>query len=106
MKKPSTRPLASALQIRSDWITAKFAAEGNACFCASGMVRYWTAYAAGLTMMTRAVGIVQGLHLVIIYLCQTVRQSPGIAAVWVIGGKPAPFDIRKRTRRRPDRSPT
>src|SRR5712692_6911985 len=68
MKKPTGRPPASALQTRPACTSAKLDAEGNACFCASGIVRYWTACAVELTDMTSAAGMVQCIHFVMLHL--------------------------------------
>src|SRR6266852_2728031 len=68
MKKPTRRPPASALQMRPACTSAKLDAEGNACFCASGIVRYWTACAAEPTDMTTAAGMVQCTHFVMLHL--------------------------------------
>src|SRR6202022_484745 len=68
MKKPTTRPPASARHIRSVCTTEKFVADGNACLCASGMVRYCTACAAEPTERTSAAGAVHAIHQVTAHL--------------------------------------
>src|SRR5712691_9524636 len=68
MKKPTRRPPASARQIQPACTSAKLDAEGNACFCASGIVRYCTACAAELTDMTTAAGMVKCIHFVMLHL--------------------------------------
>src|SRR5216683_4158259 len=74
MKKPSRRPPDSALQMRPACTSAKFA-EGKACLCASGIVRYWTAYAEELAEMTTAAGTVQCIHFAMLHLVRELRRS-------------------------------
>src|SRR6202022_12830 len=66
MKKPSRRPADSAFQMRPACTSAKVA-EGKACFCASGSVRYCTAWAEEADI-TAAAGTVQSIHFVMLHL--------------------------------------
>src|SRR5215471_8322904 len=61
MKKPWVCPPDSARQMRPACTSAKLA-EGNASFCAAGIVRYSTAKADGAADTTTAAGMVQLIH--------------------------------------------
>src|SRR5262249_57700202 len=56
--KPTTLPPASAFQARPGCVSTKLVADGNASFCASGIDRYWTAWAEEVNETTAAAGAV------------------------------------------------
>src|SRR5712691_10507543 len=74
MKKPTRRPPASALQMRPACTSVRPVADGNACFCASGIVRYCTACAAEPTVIATAAGAVQLIHFVMLHLHQSEEE--------------------------------
>src|SRR5215472_7124583 len=57
--RPMTRPPASAFQARPGCVSTKLVADGKASFCASGIDRYWTAWAEEVIETTAAAGAVQ-----------------------------------------------
>jgi len=67
-----------AAENSGDYVLLKLVADGNACRCASGMVRYCTACAAEPTERTTAAGAVHSIHRVTAYLsgnrpCSSMR---------------------------------
>src|SRR5262249_4189069 len=76
--RPRARPPASAFQTRPACTAVKPVAEGKAAFWASGIERYWTAWAAEVMETTAAAGAVHFIQSDIVHMrpcCPDVRRS-------------------------------